>query len=395
MQNHTTPAKFHGKMPQFWVLLFIGIIWFSSPYPSWSKDVPGGELNENTTWKLIESPYVVSGPVQIGGGATLTIEAGVVVKFTGNSAGIEVLDGGRLAAEGAAAEPVIFTEIRDDTAGGDTNGDSASPAAGSWSGIEVKGGGNAMLLFAQVRYAKTAIFKTGAGSLTMEECTVSNSSGEGLSFDSTSDDHLIMNCQFKNNDVGIFIIDTLGDTTIMGCHLSGNSYGITLFGVLGPSEGSIFVGKSTIIGNDVGIFYSDGPRVVIGGSDSSRNNILKNTTYGVENESPDVLVNATHNWWGDYSGPTHASNPAGKGDTVSDYVNFSDFVRISALAGDLNNDNGVGLDDVVIGLQVMTGITPAGFHPEYAIAGIDVNGDGRAGLAEAIYTLREVAGVNE
>jgi len=53
------------------------------------------------------------------------------------------------------------------------------------------------------------------------------------------------------------------------------------------------------------------------------NNIENNTDYGVQNlfASPDV--DATHNWWGDASGPYHPdTNPDGKGNAVSDNVDY-------------------------------------------------------------------------
>jgi hypothetical protein len=395
MQNHTIPAKSPGKMPRLWVLLFIGIISFSSPDPSWSKDISGGELNENTTWKLAESPYEVSGTVQVGDGATLTIEAGVVVKFTDEEAGIEVLSGGSLATEGSAAAPVIFTEIRDDTAGGDTNGGSTPPEAGSWNGIAVKSGGNALLRYAQVRYANGAILKEGTGPLTMEDCSLMLSSGSGLDLSFTSAVHTISRCKFLKNDVGIFMFGASGIVAVSDSKVSDNYSGIVIWDTLG---GIVSLSRNTITGNDVGIECDDGVNPLIGGSPDKRNNIYKNRDFGVNNLSTGDTVpriDATQNWWGDYWGPTHATNPEGRGDAVSDNVDFSDFARISALSGDLNNDNGIGIDDVIVGLQVITGITPAVFHPEYVMAGIDVNGDGRTGLAEAIYNLQEVAGFNE
>jgi len=39
--------------------------------------------------------------------------------------------------------------------------------------------------------------------------------------------------------------------------------------------------------------------------------------------STNPLVDATNNWWGDASGPTHPSNPSGTGGVVSDNVNFT------------------------------------------------------------------------
>jgi len=53
------------------------------------------------------------------------------------------------------------------------------------------------------------------------------------------------------------------------------------------------------------------------------NNIFGNENYGILNANSVVVVNAEHNWWGDLTGPFHpVYNPVGKGDTISNYVNF-------------------------------------------------------------------------
>ena len=79
---------------------------------------------------------------------------------------------------------------------------------------------------------------------------------------------------------------------------------------------------------------------------------------------------------------------------MSSYIDFGQFVRISALAGDLDNDNTVGLSDAVAGLQILTGISPSIFHPEYVTRGIDVNGDNHVGIADIHYILRKAVGLN-
>jgi hypothetical protein len=36
-----------------------------------------------------------------------------------------------------------------------------------------------------------------------------------------------------------------------------------------------------------------------------------------------ITITATNNWWGSSTGPTHASNPTGTGNAVSDGLIFS------------------------------------------------------------------------
>ncbi|MCI0530121.1 MAG: hypothetical protein L0Y56_21975, partial [Nitrospira sp.] len=50
------------------------------------------------------------------------------------------------------------------------------------------------------------------------------------------------------------------------------------------------------------------------------NSITGNPLYGLFNATSTITINAENNWWGSSSGPTHASNPGGNGDSVSDFV---------------------------------------------------------------------------
>ncbi len=45
--------------------------------------------------------------------------------------------------------------------------------------------------------------------------------------------------------------------------------------------------------------------------------------FGIYSDTPATAVVARDNWWGSVSGPTHASNPHGAGDTVSDGIDFT------------------------------------------------------------------------
>ncbi len=100
-----------------------------------------GSITSNGTWPVIEGlglPYhVEDGSLTIEEGATLSVNAGVVVKFeptwphTGDKNSMHIYGTLSLPASGAK---IVFTSDRDDTAGGDSNGDGAetAPAPGDW-----------------------------------------------------------------------------------------------------------------------------------------------------------------------------------------------------------------------------------------------------------------------
>ncbi|MFA6096485.1 MAG: PxKF domain-containing protein [Candidatus Paceibacterota bacterium] len=99
----------------------------------------GGDIASNTTWSLAGSPYVVNGTLNVRGSAVLNIEPGAVIKFSSPESALEVW--GALNAIGTPEKKIIFTSIKDDTYGGDTNndGNATSPAPGDWGYIRVTG----------------------------------------------------------------------------------------------------------------------------------------------------------------------------------------------------------------------------------------------------------------
>jgi hypothetical protein len=96
----------------------------------------GSDIATATTWSAGKVYCVESG---ITVSATLTIEAGTVVKF-GASGRLTAGPGGRIVAVGRADAPIVFTSLRDQTNGDSiTNDEAVAAAKGDWLGIEISG----------------------------------------------------------------------------------------------------------------------------------------------------------------------------------------------------------------------------------------------------------------
>jgi parallel beta-helix repeat protein len=93
---------------------------------------------------------------------------------------------------------------------------------------------------------------------------------------------------------GLSILDSVTDAIVKNNQLSYNPYcGVIVWG---DGEGSgIHINCNEITGNGI---------------------------YGVESQRTTSNVDATQNWWGDASGPTHSTNSGGTGNAVSDNVDY-------------------------------------------------------------------------
>lgn len=82
--------------------------------------------------------YIVSNSVTVASGVKLTLQPGTVLKF---NSGCSLTVNGTLDAKGTRAAPIIFTSLKDDEHGGDTNGDGDKTYAqpGDWYQIRVSG----------------------------------------------------------------------------------------------------------------------------------------------------------------------------------------------------------------------------------------------------------------
>ncbi|MCP3870547.1 MAG: hypothetical protein GY703_21130, partial [Gammaproteobacteria bacterium] len=111
-----------------------------------------GTISVNTTWSAADV-HLITGNVTVSSAATLTIAPGAVVKF--NASKYLTIQGG-LSAVGTAEDRIVFTSYRDDSIGGDTNGDGASTGQpGDWNSIQFNDSTNEStteLNYVDVRY---------------------------------------------------------------------------------------------------------------------------------------------------------------------------------------------------------------------------------------------------
>ena len=113
-----------------------------------------GHIGGQVTWDGDDNfPFVVWDDVIVDTGARLTLAAGAVLKFRDFYRTLWV--DGALVAQTDAANPILFTSLRDDAVGGDTNGDGTAtvPAPNDWDSVRFGvGSAGSVLDHAILRY---------------------------------------------------------------------------------------------------------------------------------------------------------------------------------------------------------------------------------------------------
>ncbi len=181
---------------------------------------------------------------------------------------------------------------------------------------------------------------TNSSDLVLSQILSSDNLGAGLNFHFVNDSTLTdLKCH-QNTRSGLIFQNSSGNT-IEGATVYGNLYGVYLFqnasdNYLGNSsftanliEGlhfapgchEITIFKTTVSWHDVGVYFAEDCKQAL----LDNNNFFKNRELAIESEED--VVNARENWWDDESGPYHKdNNPSGKGDTVSDNVDFDEWL---------------------------------------------------------------------
>jgi parallel beta-helix repeat protein len=277
----------------------------------------GGTITSPRFWDN-KQPWVLSSNLTISSAGKLTIPTGTVVKCKSSSILVE----GTLNAENA-----FFTSYKDDTIAGDTNADAdqTAPAPGDWRAIVYKSGSSGTIDNVTVRYGDDAYVdsRTYSGQLVI-----------------LSDNVTVKNSLFQFGDrAGIYVENAVPALT-----------------------------KNRLFSNYNGMYIKNTALPV------HTNTFAGNSNYGLYNVSSGYTVDATDNFWGDPTGPQHASNPGGLGDKVSDYVIFSSW-----------QTSEYTLADAIVILQLLCGI-----QTDY-LPNVDINMDTQIGLPEAVYVLQKTA----
>jgi parallel beta-helix repeat protein len=315
-----------------------------------------GSITKDTLWALVDSPFVLSNDITVYPNATLTIERGVEVRFGGD---FTLIVNGQLIANGTQDSMITFTSNK------------YQPIPKDWNAIELNGAGTSLLAYCSISYANNGMQITNGvvevknsvinnsgsngifvqnGVVTIEANEISNNLQSGINV--AGDNQItIQNNTLRSNGDGILLSgnilsasitqNVITSNTQSGIHLDADTYSNVniLYNVLSSNNMGFYASGSaiTLITNNsisyntIGISYASGS-----GHEAHFNDIYGNT-MGMTVLS-DATVDATYNYWGDQSGPYHASlNPVGKGDPVSgDGVNLDFIFFLTAPIGYIN-----------------------------------------------------------
>lgn len=299
---------------------------------------PGAMMNHNATLMAQNGldGYVLQEDFTVPLTITLTIAPGVTVMGGDND--VELRIEGHLDAIGAPDQPITFTSFN--------NSD-----ASEWAGllfVGSEGAGTGRLQHVTVHYAgrgtsiidgdhrgsNIAVYDVTAGEVRLQDVLLEKE----FHFDGWH--HFLDHGLYINNSrvvVADSIIENNGDNSTAGgsedsgVYVTGDSYVLIDDSLIqsNSAPGLLVEGDTAFVrvsGSSIVNNVGDGVRnmgaatVILSDDAGSGNAVLANLGYGVNQAGVNGQVIATYNWWGDASGPTHAGNPPGTGEEVTDRV---------------------------------------------------------------------------
>ncbi|MEO0092596.1 MAG: FlgD immunoglobulin-like domain containing protein [candidate division WOR-3 bacterium] len=330
----------------------------------YSAIATSGTLSQSGTWGTIQGqswPYIVVDDITVPSPAILTIPAGTIVKFLYTSSSFQkkrLTVDGRLNVQGTAANPVYFTSSRDDSVGGDLDPTDANPAAGDWGYIKLN---NSINIFRNcvVKYGGYYSYNSGGNtyfnnymvwcngcSPTVDSCSFAYSYNEALRFDYSPSSTIQVptitsnrfiecpngitynsngnaNVQVMYNSIikqsfssgnGMYLNDISDASVVFQNTISNYQYGINF-----QNTSPVQVSYNVLRLNKYGFYLTNSSPMI-------NNNDMQSNRFGAYNTTSSITVNAQRNWWGSQTGPSISTNPNGVGDSVSLYVDYSNWL---------------------------------------------------------------------
>lgn len=226
-----------------------------SPVPAARAGDVGGPIDADTTWTLAGSPYIVTSPVLVMEGVTLTIEPGVTVKFASHKA-LQVA--GELIAMGTSNQPITFTS-NVGTAPGDWDyilfTDSSADAVYDVSGAYQSG---SILSYVVIEYAGGATvdnngaLRLDAAAPFITHSTIRHSASAGImAYNSPTTLKMTHNSIMDNAGIGVYVTSAtsveITDSTIAGNNT--NAEGGGGGGIRVDSAAANLISRNVIRGN--------------------------------------------------------------------------------------------------------------------------------------------------
>jgi len=174
------------KIYKVFLLALLGLVMHSAGY---AYITVSGNIATDQTWTSGNTYFInMNNWLAIYEDVTLTIEAGVVVKF--NDGGEILSDGGTLNVIGQSSSPVIFTSMHDNSVGETISGSSGTPAPGDWYGIFISNDNiyntdaDANISYGEFRYGGIIHFQSDLAS-SLDHINISYFDDYGLFVDNT------------------------------------------------------------------------------------------------------------------------------------------------------------------------------------------------------------------
>jgi predicted ribosomally synthesized peptide with SipW-like signal peptide len=246
---------------------------------------------------------------------------------------------------GESASGTGSVNIKGNRVYGNQNGGAIDPKDGKVGGIVVYSAGSSPAVHYAIIEGNVAYENVGPGIVLYK---VNNTTGYGVPVSEDNKSLVKGNTVYANKDRanmgpgdGILIYmshyvtiedNEIYDNVGAGIRIT-NNYQYDSFG---PTINNTVEGN-TVYNNKYGILIEGGKNHKVENT-VVKNNAIYGNVYGLANlNNFEEVVDATLNWWGHASGPSHADNPGGSGNPVSDNVLFDPWWANAAMTKEGSN----------------------------------------------------------